>query len=52
MKILQNKDKTVLVASDDGGHCPRVAVSRATVKFADDYHGRIKVSKKLASMLF
>ncbi|MEM4099596.1 MAG: hypothetical protein QXZ38_03010 [Candidatus Micrarchaeaceae archaeon] len=51
MKILQNKDKTVLVASG-GGNCPRAVVSRATVKFADDYHGRIKVSKKLASMLF
>ncbi|MEM0086745.1 MAG: hypothetical protein QXW57_01725 [Candidatus Micrarchaeaceae archaeon] len=52
MKILQNKDKTVLVASGKDTNCPRAVVSRATVKFADDYHGRIKVSKKLASMLF
>ncbi|MEM0159458.1 MAG: hypothetical protein QXV17_08460 [Candidatus Micrarchaeaceae archaeon] len=50
MRILQNKNKTVLVATSTG--CPRVSINKSTMKFADDYHGRIKVSKKLASMLF
>ncbi|MEM3204952.1 MAG: hypothetical protein QXV17_01285 [Candidatus Micrarchaeaceae archaeon] len=50
MKILQNKNKTVLVASTMS--CPRVSINKSTMKFADDYHGRIKVSKKLASALF
>jgi len=52
MKIFRNSDKVVLVASDDGGKCPRAILSGRNAKFSDDYHGRLSARKSMLSKIF
>ncbi|MDE1828331.1 MAG: hypothetical protein KGH65_04175 [Candidatus Micrarchaeota archaeon] len=52
MKIFKNSNKTVLVATGDGGKCPRAIVSKNKAKFADDYYGRLNIKKSVLSKIF
>ncbi|MGI0141490.1 MAG: hypothetical protein ACREBF_02450 [Candidatus Micrarchaeales archaeon] len=47
MKVLANNAQTMLIASDDGGKCPRAIISKNTTKFADDYYGRLRTGKSM-----
>jgi len=55
MKILKNKGRTIIVATDDmdkENKCPRLIVNEGINEIRDDYKGSIKVSKKLLSKIF
>ncbi len=52
MKILKNSNSTVLIASDDGGKCPRTILSGHNAKFVDDYHGKLNIKKSVLSKIF
>ena len=54
MKILKNKGRTIIVATDvmDTKNCPRLIVNEETNEIRDDYKGSIKLSKKLLHKIF
>jgi len=55
MKILKNKGRTIIVATDaddDKHNCPRLIVNKGFNKIRDDYKGSIKISKKLLQKIF
>ena len=57
MKILKNKGRIVLIATDEGAipssdKCPRLIVNEGINEIRDDYKGRIKIPKELLSKIF
>ncbi|MGC9129794.1 MAG: hypothetical protein ACP5GB_02860 [Candidatus Micrarchaeia archaeon] len=56
MKILKGKGKVVFVATgvDDSTkqNCPRLIVNEKSGKIRDDYHGAMRISKKLIAKMF
>ncbi|MGC8888983.1 MAG: hypothetical protein ACP5JN_03515 [Candidatus Micrarchaeia archaeon] len=54
MKILKGKGKVVFVASDVNApdNCPRLIVNEKSGKIRDDYHGAMRISKKLIAKMF
>jgi hypothetical protein len=59
MKILKGKGKVVFVASgafpppnDPDPNCPRLIVNEKSGKIRDDYHGAMRISKKLIAKMF
>ena len=55
MKILKNKGRTIIVATDvmdPKNNCPRLIVNEGINEIRDDYKGSIKISKKLLHNIF
>ena len=55
MKILKGKGKIVFVATDaadEKNNCPRLIVNENSGKIRDDYHGAMRISKKLIAKMF
>jgi len=46
MKILSSHHKTVIIASDKEGNCPRSILTSKNVKIGDDFYGKIKFGKR------
>ena len=51
MKILQNKNKTTFVMSDNGDKCPRIYFACGSAKIRDDYKGSLKFKSKIIAKL-
>lgn len=48
-----NKGTNVFVASNGGGNgCPTINLTITKAKFRDDYYNKLKISKKLAKLIF
>jgi hypothetical protein len=54
MKILKGKGKVVFVATGatDHDNCPRLIVNEKSGKIRDDYHGAMRISKRLIAKMF
>lgn len=53
MRVLKHASKTTIVLSGESAAlCPRISVTKQSSKLADDYHGKIRLNKKLISKFF
>ncbi len=53
-KLYSFKRKVVFVASLNDDKCPRVSMANhgRNATFRDDYHGKLKMSKTIAKLIF
>ncbi len=54
MRVLKHTSKTTIVFTGEGGAgtCPRMSITGQSSRLADDYHGRMRLNKKLISKFF
>lgn len=53
MNVSQRSNKlTLTFCGGNAAMCPRMSITGRDAKFADDYHGDLKVNKKLLQKFF
>ncbi len=53
MKISKSSSKLIMTfCGGNAAMCPRMSLTGNDAKFADDYHGNVKTSKKLIQKFF
>jgi hypothetical protein len=52
MRVHNAHGSVTFVASGGGGACPTMDITNRLLKFRDDYHGRIRIAKKLVFNIF
>lgn len=53
-RLHASKGRRTFVATVDDGKCPRVSTARlgSRATFRDDYHGKLKIDKSIARLIF